>query len=140
MPEQTSQILGDILRKNIADEQQRRHDQVAKAEQQRLAEQEEHRRCVTRVLRDLRTRITRIIQNGSIPPRMRLPGLLDDPSSHTRPITYHHHRDHEQWQAEMDGWARQEGMVLAIHRAGDGYGTDSWWELAVSPLPGPANT
>jgi hypothetical protein len=125
--------LGERLRENMDTAERLRLDREAAASRELREKAERHRLAVSAAIQELQSRITRSINEGSIPKPMRLPKTLHDYQQYDTAVSHASHTDYDQWCAEMITWADAQGLTLNVYAAHDGAGMEGWYELKVSP-------
>lgn len=124
--------LGERLRENMDTAERLRLDREQAASPALRQKAERRQQEVFLAILELQSRITRSINEGSVPKPMRLPRNLNDARRYDINIAQTHHGDHAQWCAEMVPWADAQGLSLNVYAAHDGAGMEGWWELKVS--------
>lgn len=112
-----------------------RLEKEERANREAREKRERRNREVILALDTIKSRITRSIEEGSIPNPMRLPRLLEQGlNRHNTYINNPGHQDYGLWQSQMETWAHEQGLELTVVADHDGMGIESWLNLVVKPL------
>lgn len=125
--------LGHKLRASMAEAERLRLSALEQIRQQARERAEKPRQAVDPAIVCLKARITASINYGSIPAPIRMRPALDDKTRYGVSIQDPQHELYDLWQAQMETWAQQEGLVLQVQHAHDVGGMESWWNLVVKP-------
>lgn len=125
--------LGDKLRASMAEAERLRLSAIERADRQARERAALERQKINAEFASLKAKITQSIDDGNIPPPIRMRAILDNKAKYGVSIQNKEHNLYDLWQSEMVSWATQEGLVLTVQHDHDGGGRESWWNLSVSP-------